>query len=71
MTLGHVDFLIWFASDIDIVGWAGPNREIEQGMAGLTIFFFLIRSLPNSGVSLELGSFSCMHSGDWGREQNE
>lgn len=40
MTLGHVDFLIWFASDIDIVGWAGPKREIEQGMAGLTIFFF-------------------------------
>lgn len=40
MTLGHVDFLIWFASDIDIVVWAGPKREIEQGMAGLTIFFF-------------------------------
>lgn len=70
MTLGHVDFLIWFASDIDIVGWAGPKREIEQGMAGLTIFF-LIRSLLNSGISLELGSFSYMHSRHWGREQNE
>lgn len=39
LTLGHVDFLIWFASDIDIVGWAVPTGKLNKAWQG-SLFFF-------------------------------
>lgn len=62
--------LIGFSSDIDIVGWVGtenapaPNREVQQGMVGLTLFYQGSTELRGrSGVwrVCRLGSFSCMH----------